>query len=923
MASLAAKRPRSIGLSALLTKTEKARAAASAKALKAEAARTHALNASVDAAERDLGGAQRAVERAAAELRSTEQQLVRDTQLYGLQKNTKPLFDTLEAAAADAHSVTAMLAALTAAVSAQDAAVAAASAACEASTDASKAAALSAAKHHAVATLKLLKGLVKNPRKLPRPAALSAWYANSREEVERVRRAASAAGDNARAALQRHFAAAVWPSPEFFDTRSAAEVDYAADAAAAYQQLAAAMQQRAAAGAKRKAGDALRGGGAAAASTDCSCCLSAPAVFACSAPEGGHGNFCAECMTLLVDGTLRPEVLAGTRVLPGATADVDAAALHACCAAGCGAAVQVGGTKARIVAMLGGSTASLAEALDQELLYGKIAEVAARSAEKQLQKALNAKLGQRSDPTAAEVKALIHELINVVKCPNCDAAYFGVTEACQHAYCPCRPQTAFCAFCFQNHSDYENCVLFPRYADDVAAEEAEAAEQAERPAVQNGAYNGRFNKLRASFVMKAHHINRVLASAPSAAIRAVLADAEVLTWLREIHVTVTAEAAEAADAAHAAEVTACPLNIDGIGTYVSRNIRAAFQQTFQACRNKPYANDHELDALIRRAHEAERAAERAAALCARLAVFDAPFTAADFTARLAQLRTALRVAVDDEQFPFRLPRSIAAARAALAACAADMGAEQRLAAKAALDELAEQSSAAFAEYKSEREASRMRALRAAIGNCVVSARVERASTRERVKSVPQRLRRAQRHIAAADAVKRAAERGVVAARAVRDAALGGRGSAAALPAVAAAVAASDAAAAHGRDAAAEEAQEQPRGRCVVTLRLGAWRQAMAAAANTASETAPDDSDSDSEDVVHMAPPRSRRRLWRPMETPEASSDDDDDDEDDEDEEESRRRRFMRMRRPMRRPAATADADGTMGSPIVISSDDEL
>ena len=716
MAFLAGKRPRSSGFTALLTKTEKARAAAAAKALKAEAARTRALETAVRVAERDLSGAQRAVERAAAELRNTERQLVSDTQLYGLQTNTKPLFDTLEAAAAEARSVTAMLAALTDAVSAQEAAVAAAAAACEASTDASKAAALSAAKQHAVAMLKMLKGLVKNPRKLPRPAALSAWYANHREEVERVRRAASAAGDNARTALQRHFAAAVWPSPAFFDIRSAAEVDYAADADAAYQQLAAAMQQRTAAGAKRKAGDALRGG-AAAAATDCSCCMSAPAVFACSAPAGSHGNFCAECLHLLVDGTLRPEVLAGTRVLPGAAADVDAAALHACCAAGCAAAVQVGGAKARIVATLGGNKASLAEALDQELLYGKVAEVAARSAEKQLQRELNAKLGRQSNPTAAEVKALIHELINVVKCPNCDAAYFGVTEACQHAYCPCRPQ-AFCAFCFQNHSDYENCVLFPRYAEDAAAEEAEAAEP-ERPAVLNGAINGRFNKLKASFVMKAHHINRVLASAPSAAIRAVLADAEVLTWLREIHVTVTAEAADLAQA-DAAEVTACPLNIDGIGPYVSRNIRAAFQQTFQACRNKPYANDHELDVLIRRAHEAERAAERAAALCASLAVFDAPFTAADFTARLAQLRAALRGAVDDEQFPFRLPRSIAAARAALAACAADMGAEQRAAAKAALDELAAQSSAAFAEYKSEREASRLRALRAAIGNCVAA-----------------------------------------------------------------------------------------------------------------------------------------------------------------------------------------------------------
>ena len=79
---------------------------------------------------------------------------------------------------------------------------------------------------------------------------------------------------------------------------------------------------------------------------------------------------------------------------------------------------------------------------------------------------------------------------------------------------------------------------------------------------------------------------------------------------------------------------------------------------------------------------------------------------------------------------------------------------------------------------------------------------------------------------------------------------------------------------------------------------------------------------------HSAPPRSRRRLWRPMETPEASSDDEEDEEDDEDENERRRRRFVRMRRPVRpvrRPAApaSADADTTMGEPIVISSDDEF
>ena len=912
---------KSAAMASLLTKAEKSRAAASAKAHKAEAARTRALDGAVHAAERDLQAAQRGAERAATELRNTEQQLVQDTHIYGLHKANKPLFDKLVADVAAARSVKDVLAALATAVATQEAAVAQATAACESEKSASnnnKAAQLSQAKQHAVMTLKMLKGVVKNPRKLPRPVALSAWYAGSRDVVERVRRAATAAGENARGAEQRYFTASVWPSPEFFDTRWAAEADYATDTATFYQQLAACSAQRVA-GAKRKASDAL------AAPAECSCCMSEPAVFACSAPAGGHSNYCAECMLFLVDRTLRPEVAAGTRLLDGAAADADAAALHACCVAGCGSALRVGDTKARIIATLGGNKASLAEVLDQELLYGKLAELAARSAEMQLQRELNAKLGEQTDPTPAEVKAHIHELINVVKCPNCDTAYFGVTEACQHAYCTCRPTTAFCAYCFQNHSDYQNCVLYPRYSDDDVAPDDPEAPEAARPAVQDGANNTRrFNKLRASYVMKAHHINRVLASASSATIRAVLADPEVLTWLREIHVTVNTAACGAA----VADVASCPLNIDGIGAYVSGNIRSAFQQTFEACRNKPYANDHALDTLMRRASEAERAAMRAAALCAELAVFDAPFTAADFEARLDQLRNALRNA---DTFPFRLPRSVAAARAAFAACTAGMDGEQRKAANAKLDELAERSVAAFAEYKDGREAARLRMLKRALNSHAETVREVRATNRERVKSAPQRLRRAQRHMDTAAAVKRAAERGVAAARAMRDSAAAGQGSAAALPAVAAAVAASNAATTLRRQAATEDEEPQEPRRFVFKFRLnGAVMETPPPATSPEVSDDSDDFDDDEDPFEDEdEPPRRRRRLWRPVATPEASSDEEEDDFDP-----PRRGRFMRC------PATTPDADAaTSGDeaparrrdsppaatpePIVISSDDEF
>jgi hypothetical protein len=460
------------------------------------------------------------------------------------------------------------------------------------------------ARNRAQYTLKEMKALIKNPRNLPRPVALRTWFANNRDVVRKLR--SNATSENSRGLEMRYFNSTVWPSPEFYDTRCAAEADYATNAAGFYQQLTTAMKRTA--GAKRKAGPALDGDGGST-TADCSCCLSAPAVFACAA---GHTTFCLECMHGFVDGPLRTDVLSGTKLLEGAAADdTDAAALHACCTAGCASKLQVGDTKARIISTLGGDFAP-ADVPTYELLYANVAYVAARSVEAQLQRELAAKLGAQGIPEPPEVKAHIHELINVVKCPACDKAYFGVTDACQHAYCTCRPTTAFCAYCFQDHYDYQNCVLYPRYSEDEVAAapddpEAAAAFEGLLEGMQNGAANRRFSKLSAARVMKAHHINRLLASASSATLRAVLADGEVLTWLREIHVAVDA----AACGAGAGDIAACPLSIDGIGDYVCGNVRRAFAQTFEACRNKPYANNHELDTLMRRANEAERAMEAA------------------------------------------------------------------------------------------------------------------------------------------------------------------------------------------------------------------------------------------------------------------------------------------------------------------------
>ena len=846
-------------------------------ALKAEAKRARALEAAAQAASRDEMFARRRVEMVKNDLRSLERQQATTAHTYTLYKATRPLYDALENAVAAARSVPDVLAALSAAVSAQKEKAEADAAALDAfhksgEANIAKMAELSAARDHSATKLKQLKELVKNPRNLPRPVALSSWYANNRDEVQRVRRNATMAGENASGVALRYFSTWVWPSPEFLDTRRTAEADHATNAADFYEQLKAAK----APGAKRNADEAL---GGAAAPAECFCCLAAPAVIACA---DGHANYCVGCLDFLLS-TLRPQVLAGTQLLEGGVDDPDTTALETCCASGCGRKLQVRDAKARILATLGGSSATLAEVQQQELLYAQASELAARSAAAQLQRELEAKVGEHAVPELAEAKAHIQVLINVVSCPNCKAAYYGVTDACQHAFCTCR-KTPFCAYCFQDHSDYDNCVLYPRYAeddDDVAApEDLEGGGAGLAPQNRTRVVSYDEHKAAAARVMKAHHINRVLASASSATIRAVLADADVLAWLREIHVTVNAAVcdAEASD-----EITACPLNIDGIGAYVCNSIRRAFQQTFQACRNKPYANNHELDTLMRRANEAERAAERAAALRARLEVLNAPLTAANVEARLDQLRLVLS-GREAGTFPFRLPRSIAAARAAFAACTVGMGGETRRALKAKLDELAEQCSAAFLAYKAQRDADRMSTLRDVINDHVRQLRRCRRSLQHQAKGAPERLRVAQRNVEAAEAHLRAQKQSAAAARALRDASLAGQSSAAALPAVAAAVAA----------AAARERQNEPqeqRERFIVRFRFNA-----AAMTTSSDEEGVDDDDEEEEEEVDEAmtdsgdeaedeeaeeeqeeetpPPRQRRRLWQPAGWPGFSSEED-------------------------------------------------
>jgi hypothetical protein len=222
-------------------------------------------------------------------------------------------------------------------------------------------------------------------------------------------------------------------------------------------------------------------------------------------------------------------------------------------------------------------------------------------AEKELDKSLGVFTPVSS---AEELAASVTHLVDFVPCPRCGSReYDGVTDACQHSYCPCEDTKAFCAFCFGTHADgkgeYSECELYP-----------------------TAGYIGDVDKLPASFVMKGYNIVRVLAQAESDCIRETLGMQTVKDALSRIQISVDFALPE--PFLDFSRIRRCrfvrhtggggwdPVGFEPLEPevlYVKDYMLQAIRNQFRDYRNRP-KDDREIERLLKRSEESARLASK-------------------------------------------------------------------------------------------------------------------------------------------------------------------------------------------------------------------------------------------------------------------------------------------------------------------------